>query len=87
MFFGMSMSFGRVPEPYAMLANAVLILQFPIVHSLLLTPKGGRNLARLAPSRTANAVNDDLRHCRVCTIACAVHIVDPKWHNLVGSLG
>jgi hypothetical protein len=34
MFFGMSMSFGRVPEPYAMLANAALILQFPIVHSL-----------------------------------------------------
>ena len=34
-----------------------------------------------------NAVNDDLRHYRVCTIACAVHIVDPKWHNLVGSLG
>ncbi len=57
MFFGMSMSFGRVPEPYAMLANAVLILQFPIVHSLLLTPKGGRILARLAPSRTAKTLS------------------------------
>jgi len=49
MFFGMSMSFGRVPEPYAVLANAALIIQFPVVHSLLLTSKGSGLLARLAP--------------------------------------
>jgi protein-S-isoprenylcysteine O-methyltransferase Ste14 len=51
MFFGMSMSMslGRVPEPYAILANAALIMQFPVVHSLLLTRKGGGVLARLAP--------------------------------------
>jgi protein-S-isoprenylcysteine O-methyltransferase Ste14 len=49
MFFGMSMSLGRVPEPYALFANAALIIQFPLVHSLLLTRKGGEMLARLAP--------------------------------------
>lgn len=49
MFFGMTVSLGRVPEPYALLANAALILQFPVMHSLLLTRKGGSILARLAP--------------------------------------
>jgi len=51
MFFGMSMSLGRVPEPYAIFANAALILQFPVVHSLLLTRKGGGLLSRLAPKQ------------------------------------
>jgi protein-S-isoprenylcysteine O-methyltransferase Ste14 len=51
MFFGMSMSLGRVPEPYALLANVALIVQFPVVHSLLLTRKGGGVLARLAPKQ------------------------------------
>ncbi len=49
MYFGMSGSFGAVPWPYAALANAALVLQFPIVHSLLLTGRGGRLLARIVP--------------------------------------
>ncbi|WP_284178466.1 isoprenylcysteine carboxylmethyltransferase family protein [Rhabdaerophilum sp. SD176] len=49
MFFGMSESLGRVPQPWAWLANLALILQFPLAHSLLLTPQGGRLLARLVP--------------------------------------
>ena len=49
MFFGMTESLGRVPAPWFILANAALVLQFPIVHSLLLTGKGNRWLARLAP--------------------------------------
>ena len=49
MGFGMSESLGRVPWPWAALANAVLILQFPLVHSLLLTGPGGRWLSRLLP--------------------------------------
>lgn len=57
MFFGMSMSLGQVPEPYAVLANAALILQFPVVHSLLLTPKGRRILARLAPNQHAKTLS------------------------------
>jgi protein-S-isoprenylcysteine O-methyltransferase Ste14 len=57
MFFGMSMSLGRVPEPYNLFANAALILQFPVVHSLLLTRKGGAVLARLAPQRHAQTLS------------------------------
>jgi protein-S-isoprenylcysteine O-methyltransferase Ste14 len=38
-----------VPWPLAALANAALILQFPLAHSLLLTVPGGRVLARLIP--------------------------------------
>lgn len=49
MFFGLSESFGRVPWPWAVLANAALIVQFPLVHSLLLTGRGGRWLGRLVP--------------------------------------
>ena len=49
MFFGMSRSLGTVPWPYAALANAALALQFPLVHSLLLTKRGGRWLSRIVP--------------------------------------
>ncbi|MFW5641254.1 MAG: methyltransferase family protein [Roseicyclus sp.] len=49
MAFGMSESLGRVPAPWTWLANAALILQFPLVHSLLLTRRGGTWLARLLP--------------------------------------
>ncbi len=49
MFYGMSRSFGTVPWPFAIVANAVLILQFPLVHSWLLTRQGGRALTRLIP--------------------------------------
>jgi methanethiol S-methyltransferase len=49
MFFGLSESLGRVPWPWAVLANAALIVQFPLVHSALLTGPGGRLLARLIP--------------------------------------
>jgi methanethiol S-methyltransferase len=49
MFFGLSEGFGRVPWPWALLANAALIAQFPLAHSLLLTGRGGRLLARLVP--------------------------------------
>ena len=49
MFFGLSESLGAVPWPWAALANAALIVQFPLAHSLLLTGPGGRLLARLIP--------------------------------------
>jgi methanethiol S-methyltransferase len=49
MYFGLSESFGRVPLPWAVLANAALILQFPFLHSVFLTNRGGRVLARLIP--------------------------------------
>ncbi len=49
MYFGMSRSFGTVPWPYAALANAALVMQFPLLHSLLLTKRGGRWLSRIVP--------------------------------------
>ena len=49
MFFGLSESFGTVPWPMAALANAALIMQFPLAHSFLLTGPGGRLLTRLIP--------------------------------------
>ncbi|MEM6826228.1 MAG: isoprenylcysteine carboxylmethyltransferase family protein [Pseudomonadota bacterium] len=49
MYFGMSRSLGVVPWPYAALTNALLIVQFPLVHSLLLTPSGIRWLSQIIP--------------------------------------
>jgi len=52
MFFGMSRSLGTVPAPWSWVANVALIVQFPVVHSLLLTARGRKLLARMAPSGT-----------------------------------
>ncbi|MEO0937040.1 MAG: isoprenylcysteine carboxylmethyltransferase family protein [Pseudomonadota bacterium] len=49
MFFGMSRSLGAVPWPWAGIVNALLILQFPAMHSLLLTRWGRTALGWLAP--------------------------------------
>ena len=49
MFFGLSESFGRVPLPWALVANFLLLAQFPLAHSLFLTRRGARALARLVP--------------------------------------
>ena len=51
MLFGLSESLGAVPWPWAVLANGALIAQFPLTHSLLLTGRGGRILARLIPGQ------------------------------------
>jgi methanethiol S-methyltransferase len=56
MFFGMSRSLGTVPAPYSWIANAALIAQFPLVHSALLTNRGRRLLARLAPQGTGTTL-------------------------------
>ncbi len=50
MFLGMTAGFGWLPQPWATGANALLILQFPLVHSLLLGRRGRSVLARLAPA-------------------------------------
>lgn len=46
---GMSRSFGDVGYPWAIATNALLLAQFPLAHSALLTGLGRRFLARLAP--------------------------------------
>ncbi|MFN3642917.1 MAG: methyltransferase family protein [Gemmobacter sp.] len=51
MYHGMAAGLGTLSWPWAALANAALIVQFPLVHSLLLTGPGGRLLARLVPGR------------------------------------
>jgi hypothetical protein len=56
MFFGLSESLGSVPWPWAVLANAALIAQFPLAHSLLLTGWGGRFLAQLIPGPHGQAL-------------------------------
>lgn len=50
LFMGMTLGQGTVPWPWAGLVNALLLAQFPLGHSLLLTKRGRRSLARLAPS-------------------------------------
>ena len=57
MFFGMSMSFGAIAWPWAVVVNALLLLQFPLAHSLLLTERGGRLLARLAPGESGKTLS------------------------------
>ena len=57
MYFGMSRSFGTVPWPYAYVTNALLVLQFPLVHSLLLTGPGMRLLTRLVPGPHAGTLS------------------------------
>ena len=52
MYFGMSRSFGTLSAPWSWVANVALLLQFPVVHSLLLTNRGRAVLARLAPCST-----------------------------------
>jgi methanethiol S-methyltransferase len=49
MFFGLSLGLGQVPWPWAVLANATLLAQFPLGHSLLLTKRGRGLLAQVIP--------------------------------------
>lgn len=46
---GLQHGLGRAPEPLAPLANLLLVLQFPIVHSWLLSQRGRPWLSRLSP--------------------------------------
>ncbi|WP_280826698.1 isoprenylcysteine carboxylmethyltransferase family protein [Mycobacterium sp. OTB74] len=57
MFFGMSRSLGTLQPPWQWIANAALLVQFPLAHSLLLTKRGRALLTRLAPGRTGNTLS------------------------------
>ncbi len=54
MFFGMRYSLGTLAAPWSWITNALLLLQFPIGHSVLLTAKGRAWLKRLAPALFAS---------------------------------
>ena len=49
LYTGMLSGLGGLHGWQALAANTLLVLQFPIFHSVLLTPRGRRVLARLAP--------------------------------------
>jgi ubiquinone biosynthesis O-methyltransferase len=49
MYTGMQVGFGSVSPPWNWLANMALVLQFPLLHSILLTSRGRKLLSRLAP--------------------------------------
>ena len=65
MFFGMSRSLGSLQAPYSWIANAVLIAQFPLAHSALMTSRGRRLVTRLAP----RGMGATLATTVYCTIA------------------
>ena len=50
MGFGMQLGHGPFAGALAWMANALLLLQFPLLHSILLTGAGRRWLARLSPA-------------------------------------
>jgi methanethiol S-methyltransferase len=50
MYGGMQTGWGSLHGGWRWLGNALLILQFPLLHSFLLTPHGRRWLKRLAPA-------------------------------------
>ena len=56
MYHGMSRSFGGLAAPWSLVANAVLLLQFPLAHSFLLSRAGQGILRRLAPKPHAGTL-------------------------------
>jgi hypothetical protein len=50
---GMTASFGRVPAPWSWAANLLLVLQFPLGHSLLLSKTGRRIISLFAKNAHA----------------------------------
>ena len=57
MYFGMSRCFGTLSAPLSWFANALLLIQFPLAHSLLLSAKGRQVLKRLAPQAFSVALS------------------------------
>ena len=65
---GMRFGLGRLTGSAAWLANSVLALSFPVVHSLLLTPRGQRALDRVSPGGSP-----DLR-CTTYALVASLHL-------------
>ncbi len=53
MYSGMAACFGRLAPPWSSIANFLLLAQFPLAHSFLLTRPGQALLAKLAPAAVA----------------------------------
>ena len=49
MYFGMTYSQGTLDSPWSYLVNALLLIQFPLIHSFMVSSPGLKLLAKLAP--------------------------------------
>ena len=56
LYSGMASGWGRLHGTVALIANALLVLQFPLLHSALLTRRGRSKLALLAPESLAGTL-------------------------------
>jgi protein-S-isoprenylcysteine O-methyltransferase Ste14 len=56
MFYGMQKSFGNFEGTLAIISNSALIIQFPLVHSFLLSKKGQKLLNLLGPKNLASSL-------------------------------
>lgn len=56
LFFGMHLGLGTLTGGWAVVADLLLLAQFPIVHSLLLSSRGRKFMARLAPMGLGSAL-------------------------------
>lgn len=56
LWFGLQLSFIHIPQSYGLWCNLILLLQFPLIHSLLLTPVGRKILLRCAPGPYSNVL-------------------------------
>lgn len=57
LFWGLAYPLIPITAPHPFITNALLIIQFPILHSFLLTPRGSKILTCLLP----NNLREDLR--------------------------
>ncbi len=57
MFFGMSESLGNIPKPWSYLANLLLIIQFPLTHSFLLSRRGSTLLRCMGPVQYSDTLS------------------------------
>ena len=87
MFFGLGRTLGSVPLPWALLANAGLILQFPLLHSALLSDRGRRVLNRAIPGPHARTLATTTNALIASVQLLVLHAVDAVWHRLVGGGG
>jgi methanethiol S-methyltransferase len=57
MFHGMSLSLGWLSQPWSSIANATLLVQFPLLHSFLLGNRGRKVLDKLAPRQISGRMS------------------------------
>lgn len=50
LFSGMTRAWGNLPTPWSWVANAALLLQFPVLHTALLSRRGSAVMRRLVPA-------------------------------------